>query len=55
MVSGDPQVDRVLDDLEALEERSARVILRPRRTTRAERLAALMNWLAFGRWPGEER
>jgi len=49
----DEQVERVLDDLEQLEERAAAVILRPPAPTRAERLAALMNWLVYGRWPGQ--
>jgi hypothetical protein len=49
----DDQLDRVLDDLADLEDRTARVVLRPPPTSRAERLAALMNWLVYGRWPGE--
>jgi hypothetical protein len=51
----DEQLDRVLTELGELEDRAARVILRPPRSSRAERLAALMNWLLYGRWPGEPK
>jgi hypothetical protein len=47
----DRVVEQVIDELEDLEARARAVILR-RPSRRAVQLAALMNWLIFGRWPG---